>query len=109
MLLTTSKKIRQGAPSRSLSPVVRGWCGVEGDCLLVVLIGRLGRRRTGLVGVLNGVPAAAKHGRARVWPTRDTVRVPGPLGLFKEDGKFVNRQTTFFSKKDIALLSFRAE
>ena len=34
---------------------------VEGVCPLAVLIGRLGRRGTGLVGVLNEVPAAAEH------------------------------------------------
>ena len=33
---------------------------VEGACLLVVLIGRLCRLRTGLVWVLNEVPAAAE-------------------------------------------------
>ena len=32
---------------------------VEGACLLFVLIGRLGCRGTGLVVVLNEVPAAA--------------------------------------------------
>ena len=35
---------------------------VEGACLLVVLIGRLGRRGTVLVGVLGEVPAAVEHG-----------------------------------------------
>ena len=34
---------------------------VEGVCLLVVLIGRLGRRGTGLVGMPNEVPAAFEH------------------------------------------------
>ena len=34
---------------------------VEGVCLLVVLIGRLGRRGAGLVGMLNEVPAALEH------------------------------------------------
>ena len=34
---------------------------VEGVCLLVVLIGRLGRHGTGLVGVLNEVPAAVEY------------------------------------------------
>ena len=34
---------------------------VEGACLLVVLIGRLGRHGAGLVGVLNEVPAAVEH------------------------------------------------
>ena len=34
---------------------------VEGVCLLVVLIGRLGRRGAGLVGMLNEVPAASGH------------------------------------------------
>ena len=34
---------------------------VEGACLLVILIGRLGRRGAGLVGMLNEVPAAVEH------------------------------------------------
>ena len=34
---------------------------VEGVCLLGVLIGRLGRRGAGLVGVLNEVPAVVEH------------------------------------------------
>ena len=34
---------------------------VDGACLLVVLIGRLGRQGAGLVGMLNEVPAAVKH------------------------------------------------
>ena len=34
---------------------------VERACLLVVLIGRLGRHRAELVGVLNEVPAAVEH------------------------------------------------
>ena len=34
---------------------------VEGVCLLVVLIGRLGRRGTGLVGMPNEVPVAVEH------------------------------------------------
>ena len=34
---------------------------VEGVCLLAILIGRLCRRGTGLVGILNEVPAAAEY------------------------------------------------
>ena len=34
---------------------------VEDMCLLVVLIGRLGRHGAGLVGMLNEVPEAAGH------------------------------------------------
>ena len=34
---------------------------VEGVCLLVVLIGRLGRHGAGLIGMLNEVPAAVEH------------------------------------------------
>ena len=34
---------------------------VEGVCLLVVLIGRLGRHGAGLVGMLNKIPAAVDH------------------------------------------------
>ena len=37
-----------------------GGGGVEGVCLLVVLIGRLGLHGTGLIGVLNEVPEAVK-------------------------------------------------
>ena len=33
----------------------------EGACLLVLLIGRLGRHGTGLVGMLNEVSAAVEH------------------------------------------------
>ena len=35
---------------------------VKGLCLLVVPVGRLGRRGTGLAGALNEVPAAIGHG-----------------------------------------------
>ena len=34
---------------------------VEGACLLVVFIGRLGRHGVGLVGMLNEVPEAVEH------------------------------------------------
>ena len=34
---------------------------VEGVCLLLLLIGRLGRRGTGLVGMLNEVPVAVER------------------------------------------------
>ena len=34
---------------------------IESVCLLVVLVGRLGRRGMGLVGMLNEVPVAAEH------------------------------------------------
>ena len=33
----------------------------EGVCFLAVLIGRFGRRGTGLVGILSEVPAAVGH------------------------------------------------
>ena len=64
-----------------MSPVAR-WVdavvtGREGVCLLVVLIGRPGRRGTELDGLLNQVPAAAEQG---LWLTRGAVRVPGPSG-----------------------------
>ena len=53
---------RQGATSRDLPSIARGvGVVVEGACLLVVLIGRLGRRGTGLVGMPNEVPAAVEH------------------------------------------------
>ena len=34
---------------------------IEGACLLVAFIGRLGRHGAGLVGVLSEVPAAVEH------------------------------------------------
>ena len=50
------------APSRGLTSIARGGGVVlEGVGLLVVFIGSLGRHRTGLVGVLNEVPAAVGH------------------------------------------------
>ena len=53
---------RQGAHSRGLPPIARGvGVVVRGVCLLVVLIGRLGRHGAGLVGMLNEVPAVAEH------------------------------------------------
>ena len=53
---------------------------VEGVCLLVVLIGRLGRRGTGLVGVLNEVPEAVEH---EFGPPAVS---QAPPGLLEEDG-----------------------
>ena len=55
---------------------------VEGACFLVVLIGRLGRRGTRLVGILNEVPAAVKHEfgpHAVHWESR------APPDLLEED------------------------
>ena len=49
---------------------------VKGVCLLVVLIGRLGRRWTGLDGM--NAERGPGSGRAYFWPTRGVVRVPGP-------------------------------
>ena len=56
---------------------------VEGVCLLAVLIGRLGRRGTGLVGVLGEVTAAAEHefGSHAV-----QCESQAPSGLLEEDG-----------------------
>ena len=55
----------------------------EDVCLLVVLIGRLGRRGTGLVGMLNEVPAAVEH-----WFDPPAVQCESvtPPGLLEEDG-----------------------
>ena len=47
-------------------------------CLLAVLIARLGRRRTGLVGVLYEAPAAAEH---EFGPTAVQCESQAPLGL----------------------------
>ena len=53
---------RQGALSRGLPPVARGVVVVvESACLLVIPIGRLGRRGAGFVGVLNEVPTTTGH------------------------------------------------
>ena len=56
---------------------------VKGVCLLVVLIGRLGRRRTGLVGVLNEVPVAVEHGFG---PPAVQYESQAPPDLLEEDG-----------------------
>ena len=56
---------------------------VEGACLLVVLIGRLGCRGTGLVGMLSRVSAAAKH---KLGPTPVQCESQDPPGLLEEDG-----------------------
>ena len=55
---------------------------VEGVCLLVVLIGRLGRHGAGLVGVLNEVPAAAKH---EIGPPAVQCESQAPPDLLEED------------------------
>ena len=50
------------APSRGLTSIARGdGVVLEGAGLLVVFIGSLGRHGTGLVGMLNKVPAAVGH------------------------------------------------
>ena len=56
---------------------------VEGACLLVVLISRLGRRGTGLVGVLNEVPAAVGH---EFGPPAVYCESQVPPGLLKVEG-----------------------
>ena len=56
---------------------------IEGACLLVVLIGRLGRRGTGLVGVLNELPASAGH---EFDPPAVQCESKAPPGLLEEDG-----------------------
>ena len=40
---------------------------VEGVCLFVVLIGRLGRHGAGFVGMLYEVPAAVEHEFVTIW------------------------------------------
>ena len=57
-MVVATRKLKQNRklPLRDLPPVVRGaGVVVEGACPLVVPIGRLSRRGTGLVEVLNGV------------------------------------------------------
>ena len=56
---------------------------VEGVCLLVVLIGRLGRHGAGLVGVLNEVPAAVEH---EFGPPAVQCKSQAPPDLLEEDG-----------------------
>ena len=58
---TQDKELPLGA-TRGLPPIDRGVdVVVEGVCLLAVLIGLLDRRETGLVGILNEVPAAVEN------------------------------------------------
>ena len=52
-------------------------------CLLVVLIGRLGRLRTKLVGILKEVPAAAEH---EFGPSAMQFESQAPPDLLEEDG-----------------------
>ena len=56
---------------------------VRGTCLFVVLISRLGRRGTGLGGVLNEVPVAVGHGFG---PPAVRCESQAPPGLLEGDG-----------------------
>ena len=56
---------------------------VEGVCLLVVLIGRLGPHGAGLVGVLNEIPAAVEH---EFGPPAVQGKSQAPPDLLEEDG-----------------------
>ena len=56
---------------------------VEGACLLVVLIVRLGRHGAGLVGVLNEVPGAVEH---EFGPPAVQSEYHAPPNLLEEDG-----------------------
>ena len=56
---------------------------VDGACLLAVLVGRLGRRGTGLVGMLNEVPAAVEH---EFGPPAVQCEFQTPPDLLEEDG-----------------------
>ena len=56
---------------------------VEGVCLLVVLIGRLGHHGAGLVGVLNEIPAAVEH---EFGPPAVQGKSQAPPDLLEEDG-----------------------
>ena len=56
---------------------------VEGACLLVVLIGRLGRHGAGLVWVLNEVPAAVGY---EFGPPAVQCESQAPPDLLEEDG-----------------------
>ena len=55
---------------------------VEGACLLVVLIGRFGRRGTGLVGMLIEVPASVGH---ELGPPAVQCESQAPPDLLEED------------------------
>ena len=86
MVLATSRKTqdKELPHSRGLPPIARGvGVVVESACLLVVLIGRLGRHGAGLVGVLNEVPAAAEH---EFGPSAVQCESQAPPGLLEEDG-----------------------
>ena len=63
MVLATSKKTKdRELPLGAYPPIARGvGVVVEGVCLLVVLIGRLGRLGAALVRMLNEVPAAVER------------------------------------------------
>ena len=56
---------------------------VERVCLLVVLVGRLGRHGAGLVGVLNEVQAAVEH---EFGSTAVQCKSQAPPDLPEEDG-----------------------
>ena len=55
---------------------------LEGACLLIALIGRLGRHGTGLVGMLNEVPAAVVH---EFGPPAVKCEPQAPRGMLEED------------------------
>ena len=66
------------------TPIARGvGVVVEGACLLVDLIGHLGRRGTGLVGMLNGDLAAGEHESG---PSTVPCVSQAPPDLLEEDG-----------------------
>ena len=56
---------------------------VEGVCLLVVLIGRLGRHGAGLVLMMNEIPVAVEHGFG---PPAVQCESQAPPDLLEEDG-----------------------
>ena len=56
---------------------------VEGVCPLIALIGRLGRRGIGLVGMLNEVPAAIEH---EFGPLAVQCEPRASPGMLEEDG-----------------------
>ena len=85
MVLETSRKPQdKELPLGAYPPIARGvGVVVKGVCLLVVLIGRLGRHGTGLVGLLNEAQAAVEH---EFGPPAVQCESQAPLGLLEEDG-----------------------
>ena len=106
-MVVATRKLKQNRklPLRDLPPVVRG-AGVvlEGACPLVVPIGRLGRRGTGLVEVLNGVLAAVEH---EFGPPSVQCKSQAPPHLLEEDG--LARPVVDVEKLEILISELRGD